>query len=404
MNPTRKTSAVWNEFICVNDVLTSCRVCKKKISFKGGSTANLYRHLRTMHPTLHARLTLEQRGQEGRGTAAAALATPATPAAAPTPAANPEPRASAPPSGTRLYGGQTRLTDFIQKPMPPMQQRSVDDALMLMFTKDLQPFSMVEDTGFRAYTKALHPWYVPPSRKTISKVIMLSLYEKTKVKVMDKVSQATAICLTTDGWTSRTTTSFLAVTAHFIHDFEIVSCLLDCIEFSECHTAANMAEFMRKIVIEWGIEDKIVACATDNAKNMILMVKVLGWTHQPCFAHTLNLVVKCGLKVISATVGKVKTIVEYFHKSCTSAKKLHDTLKQMDLPDLKLIQECPTRWNSTFYMLERVYKLKDGVIATLALVNPKMVTLTEEEWLEVAGACEVLSPFEDVTREVSADK
>ena len=69
-----------------------------------------------------------------------------------------------------------------------MQQRSVDDALMLMFTKDLQPFSMVEDTGFRAYTKALHPWYVPPSRKTILKITMPSLYEKTKVKVMDKVS------------------------------------------------------------------------------------------------------------------------------------------------------------------------------------------------------------------------
>lgn len=76
----------------------------------------------------------------------------------------------------------------------------------------------------------------------------------------------------------------------------------------------------------------------------------------------------------------------------------------MGLPDLKLIMDCVTRWNSIFHMLKRILQLKEAIIATLALVNPSMETLSHEEWEGITEACEVLQPFEEVTTEISAER
>lgn len=38
--------------------------------------------------------------------------------------------------------------------------------------------------------------------------------------------------------------------------------------------------------------DKILAVVTDNGANMVAAVHKAEWAHYPCFAHTLNLVVK----------------------------------------------------------------------------------------------------------------
>lgn len=42
-----------------------------------------------------------------------------------------------------------------------------------MIALDLQPFSIVEDRGFKAFTKALNPSYILPSRQTLSKKIYI---------------------------------------------------------------------------------------------------------------------------------------------------------------------------------------------------------------------------------------
>jgi hypothetical protein len=38
-----------------------------------------------------------------------------------------------------------------------------------LIASDFQPFSIVEDKGFRSFTQALNPMYVPPRRITLSK-------------------------------------------------------------------------------------------------------------------------------------------------------------------------------------------------------------------------------------------
>ena len=87
-----------------------------------------------------------------------------------------------------------------------------------MIVNDYQLLLIVENEGFLSYSKKLQRLYTPPTRKTISSKLLPDLYEDTKLKVKNMLSATTYVAITTDMWTSDSMKSFLAVTAHFIHN------------------------------------------------------------------------------------------------------------------------------------------------------------------------------------------
>ncbi|XP_037389152.1 E3 SUMO-protein ligase ZBED1-like [Pygocentrus nattereri] len=277
---------------------------------------------------------------------------------------------SHPPASTT----HSSIKQFLQKSLTPARQNAIDEELAKMEARDFQPFSIVEDVGFRSYSHALNPMYVVPSRKTLSQKIIPGLYEAARASLQERVKRASAVCLTTDCWTSRATTSFMSVTCHFIENYSMVSSLLDCFEFSDRHTSENLAEELLRVAREWGVEHKVVCCVTDNAANITRAIQLLKGTHHPCLAHTINLFVRNALRAMKPTVDKVKAIVEFFHRSTAATQKLKSTQRQMSMVELKLKQECVTRWNSTFHMIQRMLKSKDAVIATLSVINAPVVS------------------------------
>ena len=123
--------------------------------------------------------------------------------------------------------------------------------------------------------------------------------------------------LTTDLWSSRTTQGYITVTCHFISsDWKLSSIVLDTLPVDGAHTAENLAAELMSVASEWGITDKIVCLVTDNASNIVAAVRLNGWKHMPCFAHTLNLVVQDSIKAdsqLSEIQKKCHDIVSYFH-------------------------------------------------------------------------------------------
>uniref|UniRef100_A0AAZ1Y039 Uncharacterized protein n=1 Tax=Oreochromis aureus TaxID=47969 RepID=A0AAZ1Y039_OREAU len=66
-----------------------------------------------------------------------------------------------------------------------------------------------------------------------------------------------------------------------------------------------------------------------------------GWRHFPCFAHTLNLVVKDSVKAVPEVVQvleKCRVIVSFFHHSTKATEKLKDILQQLKVAEHKLSQ------------------------------------------------------------------
>jgi len=226
----------------------------------------------------------------------------------------------------------------------------------------------------------------------------------TKEKVKADLADASAICITTDGWTSKTNTSYITITAHFINsDVQYRSVCLGCEEFNERHTANNLSSCLRSKVEEWQLENKVAAVISDNAANIVSAIRECNYRHLPCFAHSVNLIVQCGLKKIAEVQKKIKAIVEHFKRSSYAQEKLISIQKQMDFPQLKLKQDVVTRWNSTYNMMKRFLQIKEALISTLALLQIDIDQLTPREWIVVEKSVEVLEIFSDVTVEISSE-
>ncbi|XP_036317569.1 zinc finger BED domain-containing protein 4-like, partial [Rhagoletis pomonella] len=133
----------------------------------------------------------------------------------------------------------------------------------------------------------------------------------------------------------------------------------------------------------------------------------LKWKHLGCLAHTLNLIVKDGFKCsdeINLVITKTKTIVGFFKRSSTANLKLIEYQRNQGTSQpLKLLQDTPTRWNSTFYMLERFLQLEEAIKTTIALCNADLPLLSFTEWSILKQLCQILKPFEMVTKDFSGD-
>ena len=92
------------------------------------------------------------------------------------------------------------------------------------------------------------------------------------------------------------------------------------------HSAINLASDMKKCLEEFDLIQKVSAVVTDNAKNATNSVAIAEASRDieggnPCFAHTLNLVVKHSLeddKITHRMIAKVKIIVQHFRSSTQS--------------------------------------------------------------------------------------
>ena len=159
------------------------------------------------------------------------------------------------------------------------------------------------------------------------------LYSKRVSEIKQQLSSIPFVALTSDIWTSTTTQSYLTLTCHFITpSWGMKSLVLETFDFCNDHTADNIAEALQKVAGSWGISSKVITVVTDNAANIVAAVRIVGWQHVPCFAHTLNLVVSGALKddpVMHNLQKRCKQIVTFFHRSVKATAKLREVQEQL---------------------------------------------------------------------------
>ena len=111
-----------------------------------------------------------------------------------------------------------------------------------------------------------------------------------KKKIWDESKYVT---ITTDVWTSLTSSSFIALTLHYLtKDFSLQSFTLEVSPFSGNHTGENIKLFLEESLEKWGIEkNNIAIMICDNGSNIVKAGRLMGITHAGCIGHGFHLVV-----------------------------------------------------------------------------------------------------------------
>lgn len=288
--------------------------------------------------------------------------------------------------------------------------KKADQELTLMMATDFQPFSLVDDKGFRKFVQSINPNYKIPDKRVIRYELLPKMFNEAKTKLKRILSEIENLSMTTDTWTSNSMQSYITITIHFFHENSLKSCVLTTVPLKQSHTADNMKEIVHEILTKWQIRDKIVCITTDNGQNVCKMVRLLGIRHMPCFAHTLNLVIDDSLcddiPELKDLIEKCKKIVKFFKQSNVATLSLQQEQRERNpnVEPLQLIQEVSTRWNSLYYMMKRILKLIDSltIVQRKLPQAPEIITPDEEKTLR--DIVLLLDVFEQATKMISGEQ
>lgn len=253
--------------------------------------------------------------------------------------------------------------------------------------------------------KYLEPRYKIPHRTTFSRSVIPELYDVVSQKVKDILEAADHISCTTDMWSSLANDDFLSLTCHFISpDFEKISVCVEVVPFSYTgHTGQNICDFITQYLGDWGITSKVHLIVRDNAANMVRACELLQIPSVGCAAHTLQLVIKESLlnhKNVSDVCSKVRRVVGHFRHSISANKRLTEFQEANKMPCHKLKHDEPTRWDSTYIMLERFLEQRRAI----SYLGPDLnlnVELTNADWELVGEIVKLLKFFFMSTQTIS---
>ena len=279
-------------------------------------------------------------------------------------------------SDTPSTSKQTRLDSFTHSIVcSRTHSKAITDRITGVIIKDLRPINFVDGEGFQNLMSFIEPGYHLPSATYFTKLIELK-YEEAVAKVQQTLQAANYISITSNMWTSLANDAYISLTTHFISgEWNMESDCLGTMPVSERHTGDNISSWIEEILGNFGIStQKVVSFVHDNGSNFVRAGKILsekfGWSSESCAGHDLQLCIKAGLEVneIQQVVSAARRLVEHFKKSELANTALQKRQQQMS-PDqdvLQIVQDVKTRWNSVYYMIDRLLKLRLPISAVLA--------------------------------------
>lgn len=286
------------------------------------------------------------------------------------------------------------------------------NCILFMIASENLPLSIVESKAFKRLMNTAVPLYTIPSRRTITRLIDAK-YDVLKERFKDDLKLASTYTLTCDIWTDVGNQSYLGVTIHYLqHEFVLTNATIGVFPLTQNHTADYIREMIISIIQSFGVDvSSITALVIDSAANMVKAITD-GFgliKHLPCIAHILSHLVPDAIKLsprILEIIVRVKSIVTLIKRSVVAS----DELKRLQIRDgktdstiLKFKQDVPTRWNSTYYMIERFLQLKDYVYPVLLTCATAPKILSREEINILEDIVLILGPIEFVTVEISGD-
>lgn len=245
---------VWKYFKKSKDKkFARCLTCGNNYK-TSGNTTNLTDHLKRFHPFITKKAVRDTEGNDSQNECSSICSSSS--------------------SGNLSNINMKSVTSYFKKETlydnSSQRKKDLDMALLTMIATDFQPFSIVNDKGFRMFVELLDPRYKLPSTHTLCEKMLKDAYLVAYTKLKCELNSIKYLAITCDSWTSIATESYLTVTCHYIKDFVLKSAVLSTkpLGGEANHTSENIAQNLRDIFNEWEIDSKIVCIVTDNAANI----------------------------------------------------------------------------------------------------------------------------------------
>ena len=267
-----------------------------------------------------------------------------------------------------------------------------------------------------------------------------------KAKIQSYLLQARKISICADIWSKKgMSSSYLGITTHFYSkkDHRRHSVTLAVRRIPSPHTGDNIRELVETVLDEWDIpQSKVYATLTDNGSNMLAAFRpcvlesddddegdvddstdwdgdtvpdvtslVVDYEQHEvdhelsfyslnrvsCFSHTLQLVVQKfdELPTFRVLLKHVPRLVSKFNMSTKATERL------ITICGKKLVRHCPTRWSSTYLMIDRLLSVKTGLCQVLQELE--WDNLAMSEWRILESLRELLRPFAQFTSLISGE-
>lgn len=295
-------------------------------------------------------------------------------------------------------------------------------ALAMFVIVDEQSFRVVEGEGFKHLLRQLQPQFSTPSRYTVATdCFKLYLDEKARLKAFSR-SDCNRVALTTDCWTSVQNLNYLALTAHFIDNEWKYQKRVISFSIIPNHKGETIGKKIEEVLREWGLM-KLSTITVDNASSNDVAVGYLkrkmanlnglimdgDYLHMRCCAHILNLIVNEGLKENDSSIASVRNAVRFVRSSPQRLAKFKELVEFSQIECKKLLcLDVPTRWNSTYLMLDVAEKY-EVVFEKLEFEDSSYVVFfantgppTKKDWDNIRAFLTFLKIFYEATRVFSS--
>ncbi|GBP54634.1 Zinc finger BED domain-containing protein 4 [Eumeta japonica] len=340
-------SEIWTYFTLCDAERARCKICTNEYFRKRRTTTAMRNHLKSMHTNEFAEL---EKCEKEKKDALSIIATSFQKSVK---------------SEIKQMLFQERVDKTKQWDNKSVKSLAVDKSISEMIALEDLPFSFVESAGFVRLVKHLCPSYNLKSRQYFTSFICDELYDKVSQKILELLKAFEKMSFTSDIWSdSCSGVSLLSLTCHGItEDFERKMIVLKASVFNESrHTGENIACKLEGLLSSWEIPKEKVKCLVrDAGSNMKKGVTLLNIEHIDCASHKIQNILKEGLKAqetVVIAITKCKKMATHFHHSNTAQDELKAIQKRLNQTPLKILQECTTRWNSTFICLSVFCKSK----------------------------------------------